>query len=492
MRKLKYIASALFISLAVSSCNLDKFPENSISRDQAFEKVSDAKNWDTNFYAQLRARVYGYYWYVSDIQADQLNATLDFGNSVGAPHRWSDDFNSDNYEIRDQYLNYYSALKNVNLSIEKFPTIPTTTEAEKKELNQYLGDAYLTRAYYNFKLANRYAKAYDAKTADTDLGIPLVLTYDIYELPSRSTLKQTYDQILLDLGQAKTLLAGVAGTPGSKYYTIDVVNALEARIKLYMGDWAGAKAAADAVIATNKYVLYNTAETVKAMWAEDKTNEDILISSISLVEGPNQNSVYHGYEAATKTYRPSFVPTQGVINTFEDSDFRKNVYFKMVDLYQGGKSYPGYIVSKYPGNPALQSSTASNVNTPKIFRIAESYLISSEAAFQAGNSAAALTRLNELRVARGLKALVGVTGDALLREIKSERTRELAFEGFRLDDLKRWKEGFTRKDPQNLDFLSTGEGYTTKTVQANDNKFVWGIPGYDMILNKNLVQNPGW
>ncbi|MBE8713134.1 RagB/SusD family nutrient uptake outer membrane protein [Sphingobacterium hungaricum] len=65
-------------------------------------------------------------------------------------------------------------------------------------------------------------------------------------------------------------------------------------------------------------------------------------------------------------------------------------------------------------------------------------------------------------------------------------------EGFRLDDLKRWNQGFTRRYPQNLQLLETGEGYVSKTVTSNDNKFVWGIPGYEITLNQNVVQNPGW
>ncbi|MHC8948509.1 hypothetical protein ACYX7F_06130 [Sphingobacterium hungaricum] len=58
--------------------------------------------------------------------------------------------------------------------------------------------------------------------------------------------------------------------------------------------------------------------------------------------------------------------------------------------------------------------------------------------------------------------------------------------------MKRWNQGFTRRNPQNLQLLETGNGYVSKTVTSNDNKFVWGIPGYEITLNQNVVQNPGW
>ncbi len=88
--------------------------------------------------------------------------------------------------------------------------------------------------------------------------------------------------------------------------------------------------------------------------------------------------------------------------------------------------------------------------------------------------------------------LSNFSGAALLNEIKNERLRELAFEGFRLDDLKRWNEGFERRSPQGTDFLQTGEGYVNLKIEKGDDKFVWGIPSYDITLNSNLEQNKGW
>jgi hypothetical protein len=97
-----------------------------------------------------------------------------------------------------------------------------------------------------------------------------------------------------------------------------------------------------------------------------------------------------------------------------------------------------------------------------------------------------------LRVARGLTALTGVSGAALISAVRDERTRELAFEGFRLDDLKRWNLGFTRSGAQDVNTINVGSNYNTLSIQANDPKFVWGLPANDVTINKNLVQNQGW
>ena len=162
-----------------------------------------------------------------------------------------------------------------------------------------------------------------------------------------------------------------------------------------------------------------------------------------------------------------------------------------------GADYSDIIcVNKYPGNPALFTTATTNyAHKPKIFRIAEMYLINAEAAAQiSGSEATALSSLNAIRTARGLTALTGLTGTNLLNAVKEERTRELMFEGNRIDDLKRWKLGFERKTPQNINIIVTGADYNQKVVAAGDNKFVWGIPTNDITTNPAIAnqQNPGW
>jgi hypothetical protein len=242
------------VLLVLASCTkqLEKNPYNVIALSESFKSVKDAKTWNNGVYSFLRGRVYGIYTFTTDVQGDQLNATLDFGNRNGAPHRW--DFTSDDYSIRDIWAGYYNAIANLNIQIEGFNEIaPATTEVA--ELNRYKGDAYLARAYYYHQLVQLFGKPYEPASAATDLGVPLVLHYDVEAKPSRATVKAVYDQILSDIAQAKTLLSSVAGAQGASRFNKDVVSALEARVRLNMQDWAGAKAAADAVIATGTYPL---------------------------------------------------------------------------------------------------------------------------------------------------------------------------------------------------------------------------------------------
>src|SRR5690606_24652828 len=73
--------------LAMTSCEkkLDLYPYDSIELSQSFKTIQDARAWNNSIFQHLRGRVYGLYMYSQDVQGDQLNATLDYGNRNGNP-----------------------------------------------------------------------------------------------------------------------------------------------------------------------------------------------------------------------------------------------------------------------------------------------------------------------------------------------------------------------------------------------------------------------
>ena len=496
MNTFKNLIKCFLVSLVLIGCDdLERFPFASIEQTQSFQTVGDAATWNTGLYANLRGNVYGPFTYATDVQADQLNATLDYGNRNGFPHRW-EGFLADDGLLRTHWGNYYSAINNINVALAGFETIPTENQDEEDELDLYRADAYLARAFYYHNLVVRFAQDYDPSSASSDLGVPIVLEYDLQARPSRNTVEEVYQQILSDINTARPALSSVNGSSGAQRFNIDVLRALEARVRFYMHDWQGAKTIADQLIGSGRYPLITTEEGLNNMWTNDFPQEVIMQLFVSAPnELANTNDIYLRYQGAEDVFQPDFVPSQWVVDMYEDDDIRKNVYFTNDETVRiSGIDYSDiWIVNKYPGNPDL--FTAANTNyqqAPKVFRIAEMYLISAESALNipGGN---ALTPLNALRQARGLDALA-VSGDDLVDAVRDERFRELAFEGFRLDDLKRWDEGFTRRDPQNTAMLLQGANTFTKSVEETNPKFIWGIPTFDVTLNPNLAdqQNPGW
>ena len=496
----KILTAGLLSMLALSSCkkdNLDLYPFSSIEVSQSFVSLKDAKAWNVGFYNSFRGNLYGSTMFIPDVQADQLNATLDFGNRNGNPHRWGTSFLAEDGALSGLWASMYGAIKNLNVAIAGFDNIPTANATEKAELDRYRGDAYIARAYYYSELVKRFGKAYNPSSAATDLGVPLITIFDLNEKPARATIAQVYTQILADITKAKTLLATVAGVQGSKNFTLHSALALEARVKLETRDYAGAVAAAETVISSGTYPLVTNQTDMNSMWKNDLVREVIMQAFVSRPnELPNTNGIYLGFIPATGKFTPDFVPSQWVIDRFDNADIRKAAYFERKLLTIQGVDYPNiWTVNKYPGNVALFTTAATNyAHAPKVFRVAELYLISAEASARAGAATepAALTRLNSLRVSRGIPALGALSGTALIDAIKDERFRELAFEGFRLWDLKRWNEGFTRYGAQNVNFINVGANYNTLSIPAGSDKFTWGVPTRDITTNPNLVQNTGW
>lgn len=484
---------------AITSCKkLDLAPYNAVSTETGFSSWLDARYWDNGLYAQLRGRLYGSYNVLQETAADQVNASLDFGNRGGATHRWGNFLQAN--DVAGPYQGYYSAIANANMVIaglDRIPIPPST--AQQDTLTNAKADARAVRAFYYHELMTRYAKPYNPATAATDLGVPLLTVYDVTALPSRANSRAVYDQILADITYAKAnnkrANRAASATAVTVKFTPDALLALEARVRLAMQDWTGAYAAASALISSGRYPLYTTEAALRNYWhTETARQEDIFRINATTAEAVNVNAIYLGYSGQNQWYVPDFIPTQTVVDSYEATDFRRGIYFAQFPIFIQGIRYNNiWLVNKFPGVPSLFTGTFTNyMHSPKVFRIGEIYTIAAEAAERGGSTPVnALIALNALRVARGVSAIAPV-GAALTQAVRDERTREMNFDGFRLWDLKRWGLGFTRGTPQNTVFVNTGAGFTGLVVTAGDNKFTWGIPTNDLQLNANLIPNPGW
>jgi len=266
-------------------------------------------------------------------------------------------------------------------------------------------------------------------------------------------------------------------------------------VRLDMQDWAGAYTAANKLITAGNYPLISTLSGFQSYWTNDGIQEDIFQPYTNTTKDqPGASYPYLNYLASLNADNPSYIPTDSIIHQYQNSDIRKATYFANEPVNINGVTGNLILINKYPGNPIFYagSTVSTYQNAPKPFRIAEMYLIAAEAAANNSDAGDALIALNALHNARCGTTYSELSGTALTDTIRSERTRELAFEGYRLDDLERWGLGFTRLAPQNTNFLLTGTSTVNLSIPANDYQFIWAIPSNDMTLNPNLVQNPGW
>ena len=110
--------------------------------------------------------------------------------------------------------------------------------------------------------------------------------------------------------------------------------------------------------------------------------------------------------------------------------------------------------------------------------------------------------LDKTRLRAGLKSLSevrpGMTNDEFWDVYKTERMVELAFEGHRFWDVRRWKEAdehFTSVDEMKLTLNSDSTiSYERNTVSRtwDDKMYLFPIPQSEIQKNPNLTQNPGW
>ena len=499
--KLQYILLGLAFTGALTSCEMDFENPNGLGLGESLKTANDMQKWVDGTYAQLRGRSYGSYMTNTDVQTENFNATLNEGNRNGELHGWM--ANSSTDQIDDTWGGYYTMLKNVNNIIEKAPAINVDKAADKKVVDVGLGEIYAIRAYSYYQLVNLYAKAYYNEatgTADAaSLGVPLHLKFDVEERLPRNTVKEVYDQILSDLNKTDSLWGVAGATPegllddSPTRFTPEAIKAFRARVYLSMGEWAKAQAAAESVINGNAYPLVDNRADFAAMWKDDAGSEIIMHLYIDQNETPNENSLYlGGYQPSTKAYLPDYLPTKGLLDLYGPGDYRKDVYFlqhKFIFNTLTANSIYGFI--KYPRTTKFTSS-GNFAHSPILFRTAEVYLIAAEAAARQGNLAGGLNHLNALRKARGLANVAPATADALLAEVKLERTRELVGEGFHFYDLKRWNQNMDRKAQGVQDENTVNTNFVNVQVNAGDHRFVWGIPANDINLNKALKQNEGW
>lgn len=136
-----------------------------------------------------------------------------------------------------------------------------------------------------------------------------------------------------------------------------------------------------------------------------------------------------------------------------------------------------------------------------LFRYAEILLNFAEAAFKIGKTEDARIYVNKVRARPGVNMPEILPGTLTIEKIMHERTIELAFEGTRLWDIRRWKMGpqLLGTPLKGISITQTGTNprvYTEiNAVQRNFTDKLYLFPIYQVEVEKNpalLPNNPGW
>lgn len=176
------------------------------------------------------------------------------------------------------------------------------------------------------------------------------------------------------------------------------------------------------------------------------------------------------------------------------------------DEYASGtvSSPTGYYIRKYYDPTSNVSTFQSGLNLILI-RYADVLLMYAEAKNELAQLDAGVwdRTIKPIRTRAGFTNAAAVnfpgTGQAVLRDVvRNERRTELAMEGLRVFDIRRWKtaelvlNGWAhgaKFGPASID-----NGYIRANLRSFDKGkgYLWPIPRDERAINPNLTQNPGW
>jgi len=466
--KILFLTAGSYMLSGCSKSYLELKPFDQVALDIAIVTEGDMQAAANGIYAALRnSSLYG-----RDVQlrADMLadNTYISATNSNRFLEYFQVNYTPTAASVGTNWNSTYSSILRANNVINSTITANTNT-------NQYRGEAYALRALLYFDLVKQYAKPYTAASAASDLGVPLILTYDPALKPTRSTVQQVYDQIEKDLVAAIPLLTDRAPYSAG-YINKNTAKALLARLYLFKGDWAKSLTNAQDLINSGGYSLTTTANHV-SYWALGTLRTDKLETLFELSFDPNGNAgleslpyffVQAGYGDA--------LATDALFNIFSATDVRRNL---MIDAVRGGKNVK--VINKY----------SNNINyTIKVVRLSEVYLVAAEAAYQTGNIVLALSYINQVATKRD-PAFTGYvsTGAQVLEDVLTEKRKELAFEGQRYWDLVR-----NGRDVVRVNTNGNYPGNVPLTIAKDNFRRILPIPQAEIDANPNIKpqQNAGY
>ena len=500
MKKIIAIGISVF-GLLQSSCRedfLDQTDPTRIGTGVFYKNEAQLKQALNGVYGQLQGITNTAYLF-GEFPTD--NTTLDFNPlDRGGASGWEafefSTVNSGNGEIANLWNQYYSALYNVNFTLQRLPEA-TVAEAPRKEIE---GQLKFLRGYLYFNLTQYFG---DVVLVTTTLASP----NDAFDLV-RSPQADVYAQIEKDLKDASTLL------PPKYTAAADIGRATQGAALSLLGKVYLTKKQYIEATTTLKQVT-GLGYTLNANYADNfstarKNGPESIFevqyqgdndlgewSNFTYVFAPRQSSnAVTGFATVVPSGRN--IPTNDLIAAYEPGDKRKAASLK-TEYTLAGKVVPVPYITKFNNPHTIAGRT--NDNWP-VLRYADVLLMLAEAINEvSGPTDEALGYLNQVRTRAGLAALTGLTKDTFRTAVLNERRLELAFENHRWFDLKRTKtpaelaafmNAYGAKEKANPTVARGGVAYNALDYVFTDFEYYLPIPAPQILINSKLTQNTGY
>lgn len=471
-------------SIALISCNdafMDRFPETSITPQVFFSNTQDLETYTNGLYGIIGSSY-------SDVVSDNANSNEP----------------SSFYELMRGEITPKNAgrwdwekVRNINFFIEHYHT----AVGHPTDINHYLGIARTFRAHHYYGKVKSYSEvAWFSRTLQTTDYDLLYKPQDSRELVVDSIMqdlefgvkhvKDTDSKTRMTKWAVLATQARIALNEGTfrKYHDELGLKDADRFLKI-------ARDAAKTIIESGKYSIY--------MEKTDKQPYQALFTSLDLSRNPemimyedydkamgrmhNAQAMFNNYHSLSRDMQEDYLALDkegkaiffhevpgynkmGFTEVFKNRDPRLNYTFMQPGFIRAGEKQPslpklalgGYPQVKFDPESYDQIDWGKSYTDLPVFRLGEIYLIYAEARAELGELTQddldmtinklrqrvgmpdmklgeVLTRIDPMQEAR----YPNVTGmmKGAIYEIRRERRVELACEGFRKDDVYRWKAG---------------------------------------------------
>ncbi|HEY9258174.1 RagB/SusD family nutrient uptake outer membrane protein [Chitinophaga sp.] len=463
----KYIIGIFAAAALLQACSskLDVKPNNSLEIGDALADLPAIQSALAGTYDALQqTEYYGRnYWLMTELSGD--NVYLSAKNSNRFISSFKREYNVQDADVADLWATAYKAILGANNIINSVDSI----SADQEPKNVAKGEALFIRALAYSDLVNMFAKPYRGSNGSQP-GVPVNLKFAVVQTP-RSSVADVYTRIITDLTDAKKLLVNVGAD--TKFHASQyAASALLARVYLAKGDDQAAIDEATNVI--NAGFSLTPAAGIPTFYNNGGSAEEIFTLRFT------GNAEDLGSDNLGMMYlKPGYGDIRvspDLYNTLAANDARKSLLGVFSDGSTGEKTN-----LKFQGQESI-----AGMHSPKLLRLAEMYLIRSEAYAHLNQAAKAISDLNTLRAQRGLAALSGVADKDVLDYVLAESRKEFMFEGHRYFDLLRNGKDVVRNFCHDL-----LEVAAPCTISTTSDIAICPIPQTE--LNTNPIgQNPGY
>lgn len=465
--------------------------------------------------------------------------------------------NSAESNIASVWRHYYAAIGRANYVLDNLNKVENASEVV---LNQAEGQMRVLRAYWYSHLVNLFGDVplieHVQSISDIEVG--------------RTEKKDVVDFILKDLDVAASKLPATWPQNSQGKVTSGTALALKARIALVNGRYDVAAEAAKVVIDSQVYTLYNNYQEL--FMYKGESNKEVIFEvnykyGLKVHNGPVAFFSRNAQGNSTK------VPTQSLVDSYECTDgqtidksplydpqnpfVNRDPRLKQTIAVPGDRflgyqfethkdslqcwdytvtparripnqdatnpyaSFTGYCWKKFTDEQDKGSFRSASSLNYILIRLAEVYLTYAEAKIELNQIDQSV--LDAINIVRGRESVkmpaitVGKSQSEMREVIRRERKIELAMEGLRLQDIRRWKiadkvmqgplygrpqKPYSYKDQGTPVILANSTpDYTAYKDKLSiveprvfdvNRDYLWPIPLSELDANKKLVQNPNY